>query len=76
MLKSFLKISLSCLTDCVPKFGCVTIVYAPSRRMSIGHAAAFYSTTNATLAQNQAKSALLFLYREALKIELPWLEEV
>ncbi|OFZ70749.1 MAG: integrase [Betaproteobacteria bacterium RBG_16_58_11] len=26
--------------------------------------------------QNQAKSALLFLYREVLKIELPWLEEV
>ena len=26
--------------------------------------------------QNQAKSALLFLYREVLKIELPWLSEV
>ncbi len=26
--------------------------------------------------QNQAKSALLFLYREVLKIELPWLDEV
>ena len=26
--------------------------------------------------QNQAKSALLFLYREVLHIELPWLEEV
>lgn len=26
--------------------------------------------------QNQAKSALLFLYRGLLKIELPWLEEV
>lgn len=26
--------------------------------------------------QNQAKSALLFLYREVLKIELPWLDEM
>lgn len=26
--------------------------------------------------QNQAKSALLFLYREVLNIELPWLDEV
>ena len=26
--------------------------------------------------QNQAKSALLFLYREVLHIELPWLDEV
>lgn len=26
--------------------------------------------------QNQAKSALLFLYREVLKIELPWVNEV
>jgi len=26
--------------------------------------------------QNQAKSALLFLYRQVLKIELPWLDEV
>ena len=26
--------------------------------------------------QNQAKSALLFLYREILKIQLPWLDEV
>ena len=26
--------------------------------------------------QNQAKSALLFLYREVLLIELPWLENV
>ena len=26
--------------------------------------------------QNQAKSALLFLYREVLKIDLPWLDEV
>lgn len=26
--------------------------------------------------QNQAKSALLFLYRKILKIELPWLDEV
>lgn len=26
--------------------------------------------------QNQAKSALLFLYREVLRIELPWLNEV
>ena len=26
--------------------------------------------------QNQAKSALLFLYREVLQIELPWLDEV
>lgn len=26
--------------------------------------------------QNQAKSALLFLYREVLKVELPWLDEV
>jgi integron integrase len=26
--------------------------------------------------QNQAKSALLFLYREVFKIELPWLDEV
>jgi integron integrase len=26
--------------------------------------------------QNQAKSALLFLYREVLEIELPWLDEV
>lgn len=26
--------------------------------------------------QNQAKSALLFLYREVLKVELPWLDEI
>lgn len=26
--------------------------------------------------QNQAKSALLFLYREALGLELPWLDDV
>ena len=26
--------------------------------------------------QNQAKSALLFLYREVLQLELPWLDEV
>ena len=26
--------------------------------------------------QNQAKSALLFLYRDVLHIELPWLDEV
>jgi integron integrase len=26
--------------------------------------------------QNQAKSALLFLYRDVLKLELPWLDEV
>ena len=26
--------------------------------------------------QNQAKAALLFLYREVLAIELPWLDEV
>ena len=26
--------------------------------------------------QNQAKSALLFLYKQVLKIELPWLDEV
>ena len=26
--------------------------------------------------QNQAKSALLFLYREVLGLELPWLDEV
>lgn len=26
--------------------------------------------------QNQAKSALLFLYREVLEIELPWLDNV
>lgn len=26
--------------------------------------------------QNQAKSALLFLYRNVLSIELPWLDEV
>lgn len=30
----------------------------------------------AAATQNQAKSALLFLYREVLKIELPWLDEV
>ena len=26
--------------------------------------------------QNQAKSALLFLYREVLEIDLPWLENI
>jgi site-specific recombinase XerD len=26
--------------------------------------------------QNQARSALLFLYKEILSIELPWLEQV
>ncbi|MGR6034643.1 MAG: phage integrase N-terminal SAM-like domain-containing protein [Candidatus Nitrosoglobus sp.] len=26
--------------------------------------------------QNQARSALLFLYKEVLSIELPWLEQV
>lgn len=30
----------------------------------------------AALTQNQAKSALLFLYREVLGIELPWLDDV
>ena len=30
----------------------------------------------ASSTQNQAKSALLFLYREVLHIELPWLDEV
>ena len=30
----------------------------------------------AAATQNQAKSALLFLYREVLKLELPWLDEV
>jgi len=30
----------------------------------------------ASATQNQAKSALLFLYREVLEIELPWLEKV
>ena len=29
-----------------------------------------------TSTQNQAKSALLFLYREVSQIELPWLDEV
>ena len=26
--------------------------------------------------QNQAKAALLFLYREVLGVELPWLDEI
>ena len=26
--------------------------------------------------QNQAKAALLFLYREVLKVELPWLDDI
>ena len=26
--------------------------------------------------QNQAKSALLFLYRQVLKVELPWQDEM
>ena len=30
----------------------------------------------AAATQNQAKSALLFLYKEVLAIELPWLDEV
>lgn len=30
----------------------------------------------ASSTQNQAKSALLFLYREVLKVELPWLDEI
>jgi site-specific recombinase XerD len=30
----------------------------------------------AAATQNQAKSALLFLYKEVLEIDLPWLEEV
>ena len=30
----------------------------------------------AAATQNQAKAALLFLYREVLKVELPWLDNV
>ena len=38
------------------------------------HLAAVRDVAAAT--QNQAKSALLFLYKEVLAIELPWLEHV
>ena len=40
----------------------------------LSHLAVDRNVAGAT--QNQAKSALLFLYREVLKIELPWLDEV
>lgn len=40
----------------------------------LSHLAVDRNVASAT--QNQAKSALLFLYREVLKIELPWLDEV
>ncbi|MHB8916291.1 MAG: integron integrase [Thiobacillus sp.] len=40
----------------------------------LSHLAVDRNVASAT--QNQAKSALLFLYREVLNIELPWLDEV
>ncbi len=40
----------------------------------LAHLAAVCNVSAST--QNQAKSALLFLYREVLKIELPWLDGV
>lgn len=40
----------------------------------LSHLAAYRNVAAST--QNQAKSTLLFLYREVLKTELPWLDEV
>ena len=47
---------------------------APELRNFLSYLAVERNVSAST--QNQAKSALLFLYREVLKIELPWLEEV
>ena len=49
--------------------------------LGAGHVEAFLSYLAvdgqvASSTQNQAKSALLFLYREVLEINLPWLERV
>jgi len=47
---------------------------APEIRDFLSHLAVDRQVSAST--QNQAKSALLFLYREVLKVELPWLDEV
>jgi site-specific recombinase XerD len=52
-----------------------------SRDMAAGEVTAFLTylanerNVSASI-QNQAKSALLFLYKQALGIELPWLNEI
>lgn len=47
---------------------------APQVEAFLSHLAVDRSVSAST--QNQAKSALLFLYKEVLQIELPWLTEV
>jgi len=47
---------------------------APEVEAFLSHLAVDRSVSAST--QNQAKSALLFLYREVLQIELPWLDKV
>lgn len=47
---------------------------APEMEAFLSHLAVVGNVAAST--QNQAKSALLFLYREVLAIELPWLENV
>ncbi|GLH73716.1 integron integrase [Geothrix limicola] len=47
---------------------------APEVRAFLNHLAVERSVSPST--QNQAKAALLFLYRELLQVDLPWLTEV
>lgn len=47
---------------------------APEVEAFLSHLAVDRSVSGST--QNQAKSALLFLYKEVLQIELPWLDKV
>lgn len=47
---------------------------APEVEAFLSHLAVERSVSAST--QNQAKSALLFLYKEVLQIELPWLDKV
>jgi len=53
----------------------------PPRELGARHVEAFLSDLAVTRrvaasTQNQAKAALLFLYREVLEVELPWLEGI
>src|SRR6185295_14847093 len=47
---------------------------APEVERFLTHLAVAHNVAPAT--QNQAKSALLFVYREVLGVELPWLKDV
>ena len=54
---------------------------APSREMGAAELSAFLShlavrRNVSASTQNQALNAILFLYREVLKIDLPWLDDV